>query len=305
MSSMQNQFTVHFWGVRGSIACPGAETVRYGGNTSCVEMRVAGHRLIFDGGTGLRVLGQTLLSQMPLEAHMFFTHSHWDHIQGFPFFVPAFVKGNRFKIYGAIAPNGSTIEQRLNDQMLHPNFPVPLQIMGADLSFTDLEIGESVQIDDILVENALLNHPGEAVGYRINWRDHAVAYVTDTEHFADRLDENVLWLAHNADLMIYDATYTNEEYYSEKSSKVGWGHSTWQEAVKVAKAANVKKLVIFHHDPLHSDDFMDRIKEQTAAQFSNSVVAWEGLEINVLADLHVDGKVSSLAEAVSEATISA
>lgn len=307
MSNMQDQFKVRFWGVRGSIACPGSGTVRYGGNTSCVEMCVAGRRLIFDGGTGLRVLGQTLLSQMPLEAYMFFTHSHWDHIQGFPFFVPAFVKGNRFKIYGAIAPNGSTIEQRLNDQMLHPNFPVPLQIMGADLSFTDLKVGEEVRIDDILVENALLNHPGEAVGYRINWRGHSVAYVTDTEHFPDRLDENVLWLARNADLMIYDATYTDEEYNSGKASKVGWGHSTWQEAVKAAKAANVKKLVIFHHDPMHSDEFMDRVKEQTAAQFPNSVVAYEGLEIDVLATPFLNKTVASEVPetALSEATVSA
>ncbi len=282
MPIMQNQFTVHFWGVRGSIACPGAETVRYGGNTSCIEMRVAGHRLIFDGGTGLRVLGQTLLREMPIEAHMFFTHSHWDHIQGFPFFVPAFIKSNRFKIYGTIAPNGSTIEQRLNDQMLHPNFPVPLQIMGADLTFSDIEVGEPVQIGDILIENALLNHPGEAIGYRVSWNGHAAAYISDTEHFPDRLDENVLWLCRNADVMIYDATYTDEEYYAEKSSKVGWGHSTWQEAVKLAKAAGVRKLVIFHHDPLHSDDFMDQVKEDTAKQFPNSVVAWEGLELDLL-----------------------
>ncbi|MGJ3250547.1 MAG: MBL fold metallo-hydrolase [Elainellaceae cyanobacterium] len=283
MADTTNQFKVRFWGVRGSIACPGGETVRYGGNTSCVEMQIGGHRLIFDGGTGLRVLGQALLSEMPLRAHMFFTHSHWDHIQGFPFFVPAFVPGNRFNIYGAIAPNGSTIEQRLNDQMLHPNFPVPLQIMGADLSFYDLEVGESVDIDDIHVDNALLNHPGEAVGYRVSWNGLTAAYVTDTEHFPDRLDENVIWLARDADLFIYDATYTDQEYNSERASKVGWGHSTWQEAVKVAKAANAKKLVIFHHDPLHSDDFMDQIKDDTAKQFPNSVVAWEGLEIDLKA----------------------
>lgn len=284
MSDTIDQFIVRFWGVRGSIACPGEKTVRYGGNTSCVEMMVAGHRLIFDGGTGLRVLGQSVLKEMPLTASMFFTHSHWDHIQGFPFFVPAFVPGNRFDIFGAIAPNGSTIEQRLNDQMLHPNFPVPLQIMGADLHFHDIEVGEVVYVGDtIRVENALLNHPGEAVGYRVTWNDYSVAYVTDTEHYPDRLDENVLWLARDTDVFIYDATYTDEEYYSETSSKVGWGHSTWQEAVKVAKAANVKKLVIFHHDPLHSDDFMDNVKDKTAKQFPNSVVAWEGLEIDLLA----------------------
>jgi phosphoribosyl 1,2-cyclic phosphodiesterase len=281
MSNQQDQFTVHFWGVRGSIACPGQSTVRYGGNTSCIEIRVGGRRLIFDGGTGLRVLGQSLMSQIPVEAHLFFTHSHWDHIQGFPFFVPAFVPSNKFHIYGAVAPNGSTIEQRLNDQMLHPNFPVPLQIMGADLKFYDLEIGESVQLGEVLVENALLNHPGESVGYRVNWRNQAVAYITDTEHFHDRLDENVLRLADNADILIYDATYTDEEYHSLRSSKVGWGHSTWQEAVKVAKAANVKQLIIFHHDPLHDDNFMDQVKVDTAAQFPNSLVAWEGLELDI------------------------
>ncbi len=283
MSDVENQFKIKFWGVRGSISCPGPGTVRYGGNTSCLEICVGGERLIFDGGTGLRELGQTLLTEMPLDINMFFTHSHWDHIQGFPFFVPAFVKGNRFNIYGAIAPNGSTIEQRLNDQMLHPNFPVPLQIMGADLTFCDLEIGEVVRVGEVEIQNALLNHPGEAVGYRINWRGHSAAYISDTEHFPDRLDENVLWLAKDAEVMIYDATYTDAEYHHERTSKVGWGHSTWQEAVKVAKAANVKRLVIFHHDPLHDDAFMDEIAKNTVAAFPNSVVAQEGMVLDVVA----------------------
>ena len=282
MSSKQNLFTIQFWGVRGSIASPGPETVRYGGNTPCVEMRVGGERLIFDGGTGLRVLGQSLLSQMPVEAYMFFTHSHWDHIQGFPFFVPAFIKGNRFHIHGAPAPNGATIKQRLNDQMLHPNFPVPLQIMGADLQFYDIAMRGNLQIGDVTIENAPLNHPGDATGYRISWNGYAAAYITDTEHFPDRLDENVLTLARNADVLIYDATYTEEEYSSPASSRVGWGHSTWQEAVKVARAANVKKLVIFHHDPLHNDDFLDRLGEQAAQEFPDTLMAREGLSIQLV-----------------------
>jgi phosphoribosyl 1,2-cyclic phosphodiesterase len=166
--------------------------------------------------------------------------------------------------------------------------------MGADLKFYNLGIGESVRVGEVLVENALLNHPGESVGYRISWRGLAVAYITDTEHFPEKLDENVLQLAHQADVLIYDATYTDEEYYSEKSSKVGWGHSTWQEAVKVAKAAKVKKLVIFHHDPLHDDSFMDQVKENTARQFPNSIVAWEGLEIDLLAPLGLDDPTNHL-----------
>ena len=282
MSNLQDQFTVHFWGVRGSIPCPGPNTVEYGGNTPCVEMRVGGSRLIFDGGTGLRLLGQFLLSQMPVDAYMFFTHSHWDHIQGFPFFTPAFIKGNRFKIYGAVAPNGSTIEQRLNDQMLHPNFPVPLQIMGADLTFCDIEVGKPIALDNIVIDTIQLNHPGEAVGYRVNWNNHSAVYATDTEHFPDRLDENVIQLAKDADVLIYDATYTNQEYYSEKTSKVGWGHSTWEEAVKVAEAANVKQLIIFHHDPLHNDEFLDGVGKDVAQAFPNAMMAKEGLTVELI-----------------------
>lgn len=282
MTEPNKQFLVRFWGVRGSIACPGSETVRYGGNTSCVEVRVGKERLIFDGGTGLRELGQTILAESPLEVNMFFTHSHWDHIQGFPFFSPAFIPGNCLHIYGTVAPNGSTIEQRLNDQMLHPNFPVPLQIMGADLKFHDIDVGEAIQIGDALVENALLNHPGEAVGYRVSSQGRAVAYITDTEHFPNRLDENVVWLARDADLMIYDATYTDNEYHDPKSSKVGWGHSTWQEAVKVAEAAGVKQLAIFHHDPTHDDTFMDQVAADTKSRFPNSFVAREGMTVTLV-----------------------
>jgi phosphoribosyl 1,2-cyclic phosphodiesterase len=281
MSRIENQFTVKFWGVRGSIPSPGPHTVRYGGNTPCVAMQVGGKYLIFDGGTGLHVLGQSLLRQMPVEAYIFFTHSHWDHIQGFPFFTPAFIKGNTFNIYGAIAPDGSTIEQRLNGQMLHPNFPVPLQIMQANLHFHDVTPGESIAIDDIIIDTGRLNHPGEAVGYRVNWRGGAAVYITDTEHLPDRVDENIVKLAQNADVLIYDSTYTDDEYYSPTSPKVNWGHSTWQEAVKVAKAANVKTLVIYHHDPSHNDDFLDTVGQEVAAAFPGAIMAKEGLAIPV------------------------
>jgi phosphoribosyl 1,2-cyclic phosphodiesterase len=276
-----NCFQIKFWGVRGSIPCPGSETVRYGGNTSCVEMQVGRERLIFDGGTGLRILGQSLMAESPVKAHLFFSHSHWDHIQGFPFFIPAFIRGNTFKIYAVPSPNGVTMKQRLHDQMSHPNFPVPLQIMRADLEFYNLEMGETLNYGDVSVETRPLNHPGEAVGYRVNWQGLSAAYITDTEHFPDRLDDNVLALAWQADVMIIDAAYTDEEYNDPKYSKVGWGHSTWQQAVKIAQAAQVKQLVLFHHDPAHNDDFLDRIGEQVRKILPQTILAREGLSIKL------------------------
>jgi phosphoribosyl 1,2-cyclic phosphodiesterase len=281
MSKLEDQFTINFWGVRGSIACPGTATVRYGGNTPCVEMLVGGYRLIFDAGTGIHVLGQSLLRHLPVTGHLFFSHSHWDHIQGFPFFSPAFMEGNEFDIYGGVIPHGVTIEHRLHDQMTQPNFPVPLQVMGANLRFHNLEYGDRVNLGDVTVLTGLLNHPGGAMGYRVSWQDYAVAYITDTEHFGNELDANILELADRADVLIYDSTYTDEEYSHPQASKIGWGHSTWQEGVKIAQAAQVKKLVIFHHDPSHDDDFMDSIGIQSAQAFSQAVVAQEGMQIRV------------------------
>jgi phosphoribosyl 1,2-cyclic phosphodiesterase len=279
MSLLADKFTIHFWGVRGSIACPGAATVKYGGNTPCVEMLVGSQRLIFDAGTGIHVLGQALLQELPVSGHLFFSHSHWDHIQGFPFFLPAFMEGNDFDIYGAVIPHEMTIEQRLREQMMQPNFPVPLQKMSANLRFHNLEYGSVINVGDVTIQTGLLNHPGKAMGYRVSWQDRVAAYITDTEHVRDELDRHVLALADGADVLIYDSTYTDAEYYDPRASKIGWGHSTWQEGVKIARAANVKQLVIFHHDPSHDDRFMDEIALAAAQVFPRSVVAWEGMEI--------------------------
>ncbi|MBD1824280.1 MBL fold metallo-hydrolase [Cyanobacteria bacterium FACHB-DQ100] len=279
--TQSSDFHIHFWGVRGSIAVPGNETVRYGGNTSCIEMRVGGKRLVFDGGTGLRVLGKSMMQQLPVEAHLFFSHSHWDHIQGFPFFIPAFIPGNCFHIYGAIAPNGATMQQRLSDQMHHPNFPVPMQVMKSDLKFTDVTVGDVIELDDIQIETGRLNHPNTAIGYRVTFQGKTVVYATDTEHYPDRIDPDLVHLARNADVLIYDACYTDEEYYDEKSPKIGWGHSTWQEALKVVKAAGVKQAVMFHHDPNHDDDFLDSVEAQVRSVFPNSLLAREGMILPV------------------------
>ncbi|MGC9503789.1 MBL fold metallo-hydrolase [Baaleninema sp.] len=276
-----SEFIVKFWGVRGSIPTPGKTTVRYGGNTSCVEMRIGGRRTIFDGGTGLQELSKDLMQNLPPETYMFFTHYHWDHIQGFPFFTPAFVKGHCLKIHGAVPQNGESLEKHFTERVLHANSPVPLVGLHADMKFVDIVCGETFQIDDISIETTPLNHPNTAMGYRINWDGRSVFYCTDTEHFPDRLDEHVLALAQGADLLIYDAMYTDEEYHNPKSPKVGWGHSTWQEGVKIAKAAGVKNLAIFHHEPTHSDDFLDEMTKEVLEAFPNAFLAKEGLEWHV------------------------
>lgn len=275
-TNLSSEFVVQFWGVRGSVPAPGKDTVRYGGNTSCVEMRVGGKRLIFDGGTGLRMLGKSLQQLPPTEAYWFFTHYHWDHIQGVPFFAPAFQPGNTFHIYGD-APEGGKMEKHFCDRVLHMNSPVPVKEIQADLKFNDLICGDTMTLDDITIETGHLNHPNGAMGYRVTWEGRSVFYCTDTEHFPDRVDENVLRLARDADVIIYDAMYTDEEYHSPKAPKVGWGHSTWQEGVRAAKEAGAKQLAIFHHEPNHTDDFLDQVEIEVQDRFAGGFLAREGM----------------------------
>lgn len=280
-TSASSEFAIQFWGVRGSIPTPGDKTARYGGNTSCVEMRVGGKRLIFDGGSGLHVLGRSLLEQMPLEAYMFFTHYHWDHIQGVPFFSPAFNPGNCFHIHGAVPDNQISMKQHFIERVLHPNSPVPLGGMKSNLMFYDIVPGDVITLDDITIETGPLNHPNGATGYRVTWQGHTVFYCTDTEHYPDHLDENVLYLARDADYLIYDSMYTDEEYHNPKSPKVGWGHSTWEEGLRISEAAGVKHFVKFHHEPGHSDEFLDQLKEKILVVSPDAVLAQEGMIIKV------------------------
>lgn len=272
-----HEFSVRFWGVRGSIPTPGLETVRYGGNTACVEVQVAGKRLIFDGGTGLRVLGKQLMQEMPAAAHLFFTHTHWDRIQGFPFFIPAFIEGNHFDIYGAIGQNGASIKQRLSDQMLRPNFPVPLQVMRSDLRFHDISPGSVITLDDVVVETISLNRPNGALGYRVTWNGHTVVYATDTEHYPNQTDQGLLYLAHEADLLIYDAAYADNAYYDPNSMQARQQPATWYAGVEVATAAKVKQIILFHHDPAHEDDFLDQVEAEVQSKFPNVRLAREGM----------------------------
>lgn len=274
-------FMVKFWGVRGSVPTPGVEMVRYGGNTPCVEMQVAGQRIIFDGGTGLRLLGKHLRDEMPVEAHLFFTHTHWDRIQGFPFFAPAFVPGNCFHIYGAAGPNGASIKQRLSDQMLRPNFPVPLQVMQADLKFVDIVPGSVIPIEDVTVEAVSLNRPNGALGYRVTWGGYSVVYATDTERSPDSVEQNLKYLAQDADLLIYDAAYISDHALVDPEAATGEQNHGWQSGIDLAIAARVKQVIMFHHDPAHEDNFLDSIEQDVQSRYPNVKLAREGMVLDV------------------------
>lgn len=272
-----------FWGVRGSVPSPGPHTAEVGGNTSCVEMRCGSVRLVFDGGTGLRLLGKSIVDESPLTLHLFFSHVHWDHIQGFPFFAPAFVSGNTIHMYGATNVHG-TIEAAMAGQMEFPNFPVKLKELPSTLAFHDVGEAEDVAVaDGVRVRSATGNHPGGVLAYRVESGGQAVVYATDTEHFADHIDDKLVELARGADVLIYDSQYTPEEYLGEGSppNKVGWGHSTFVEGARLAEAAGVGRYVLFHHDP-DQDDAAVREKERRAQElFPRSVAAREGLELRV------------------------
>ena len=277
---------ITFWGVRGSIPSPGPDTVGVGGNTSCVEVRAGKALVVFDGGTGLRLLGKRLLKEMPFTAHLFFSHVHWDHIQGFPFFDPAFVKGNVIHLYGGNNVS-RTLEETLAGQMDHPSFPVHLTDMGAKMVFHGVSDTEPAEVDagdgtKAIISAAPGNHPNGVWAYRVDHGGHSVVYATDTEHY-EHLDEKLAGLAQGADLLIYDSQYTPEEYAGTGGGmpKVGWGHSTFDEAVKLAKASKVKKLVLYHHDPTQSDAAVAEKEKRARALFPSSEAAREGLTIEL------------------------
>ncbi len=272
----QDAFFVRFWGVRGSIACPGPRTMRYGGNTSCLEVRCGDRLLIFDAGTGLHSLGSKLMANGAMQADLFFSHTHFDHICGFPFFAPAFRPDNALRIWAGHLLPERTVREVLIYLMMDPLFPVPIDTMRAKMTFCDFVAGEELSpYEDVTIRTAPLNHPNGATGYRVEYQGKSICYITDTEHVPGHPDENIIGLIRGADIVIYDCTYTDDEY----PSHVNWGHSTWQEGARLAEAADVKTFVVFHHDPDHDDDFMDSIATQLAKIRPGSIVAQEGMTL--------------------------
>jgi len=265
-------FIIQFWGVRDGISTPGKNTVRYGGNTPCVEMCLGSKRLIFDGGSGLRVLGNHLLRQMPVEAHVFFSNCHWDRLQGFPFFVPAFIPINHFHLYGAATAEGESMQQRLSNQMLPPNFPVPIQVMGAKLEFHTIAPENSFSLDDIEIATSYINYKHRSIAYRITWQGCSVVYATSPD--PDDHNDDFQKLIENIDLLILAAPHLHPPGLSLTSLE-----SLWLERVHLAKVAGVKSLVLSSYDPDYDDDLLDNLGAVVKTVFSNSSLAREGMVI--------------------------
>ncbi len=269
---------VKFWGVRGSIATPSPRHIAFGGNTSCLEVMAGDTLIVLDAGTGIRSLGNRLLKDGQRRFHILMSHTHWDHMNGFPFFGPGYDPRCTVTIMGGHLSDQGGIQKVLAGQMAQPMFPVPLEAMRAQLIFEDFRAGESFGLGrEIAVRTTMLNHPNGATGYRIEHGGKALCYITDTEHVPGKPDENILALIEGADLVVYDSTYTDEEF----PSRIGWGHSTWQEGVRLCRAAKVKALAIFHHDPDHEDEFMERVEAEARAEWSGAFVARENMEIEV------------------------
>ncbi len=276
---------IKFWGVRGSIASPGPDTAGVGGNTSSVEVQCGSSRILLDAGTGIRRLGDKMLTEGPVDATLLLSHLHWDHIQGLPFFVPAYLPSTKLQIVGS-GHGLMSIQEALAHQMTAPVFPVRLDELGAQIRTREVKSGETFDVGEARVRVAKLNHPGGVHAYRIEHEGRSLVYATDTEHYAC-IDPTLRALADGCDVLIYDSQYTPEEYRGEKGrSRVGWGHSTYVAGAEIARAAGVGEYVLFHHDPQRTDTGVAEIERRARELFASSVAAREGMEINLDAVVH-------------------
>jgi len=282
---------IKIWGCRGSIATPGPSTVKYGGNTTCYEIKSStGERLIIDAGTGIRELGNSVLGEMPLDAHIIFSHTHYDHVIGYPFFVPFYVPGNHFKVYGPALFNKS-FRSVMTDLLSYSFFPVRLDEMAGTTKFYDMK-EETVEMGSFSVQAVYANHPVTTLAYRITCDGKSIIFTGDTEPYFNHLDgeadvdpddfeevcdiiaeQNNKWLKFlkDADLVLYDAQYTEEEYPKFK----GWGHTSMNVAVNNCLKANVKKVLLTHHEPRRTDAQIDALEEAWKEKMKDAPIALE------------------------------
>jgi phosphoribosyl 1,2-cyclic phosphodiesterase len=275
--------SVRCWGTRGSIPSPGPTTVRYGGNTTCFEVRHKGQRLIFDAGSGIRPLGTDLVEKGPNSIHIFLTHFHWDHIQGFPFFAPLYDPEDTIKVVGP-KQRDIDVQNLFAGQMGPIYFPVPFSVVAAAMEFEHLN-GGGYEIDDTHLEVMRVKHPSFVIGYRVKVGGRTICFIPDNEMEGTGYDVGEAWdrrikdFVADADLLIHDSMYTDDEY----RARAGWGHSTFEQAVRLAEDGGVRRLLLFHHDPTRSDQELDgivsRLRDQALARGS-------GLEIEAAAEGH-------------------
>ena len=308
---MSDKMTITFWGVRGSYPMAGASTVHYGGNTSCVEVSVAGHTIIFDAGTGIIALGKELArrsyeSGVPIQATLLFSHMHHDHTQGFPFFAPTRIPSAQLHIFGPDIYRRAP-EEILVDMMTPPTFPVTFRELSSNRTVRSIRETNLIRIargtngpivdrvtstnkpiqaqeDEVIIRiMRSYAHPGGVLFYRVEWQNRAIVYATDTEgYFA--VDQRLVRFAQRADLLIHDAQYTEDHYLGLKPgyfSTQGWGHSTPSIACDVAEAAKVKQLAIFHYDPTYDDQTIAEIESRIRQRLPNAIAPYEGLKITL------------------------
>ncbi len=268
---------VKFWGTRGSIPTSGPNFMEFGGNTPCLSIRLKStdEMIIFDAGTGIRELGMDILKSNPdcKTLHLFLTHAHWDHIQGFPFFGPAYHPDYKVNVYCT-----KTAEEFLAGQMAPPYFPVGLEAMPALNAFHVLSHDETTSIGNAKIRNMPLPHPQESTGFRIDESGTSFVFATDTEHEPPHMNEQLVKFATDCDALVYDAQYTESEYFNGRQ---GWGHSTYNEGVRLAQSAGAKKLILFSHDPTHDDAVCLDIEQKAQELFPDAVAARQGLILSL------------------------
>lgn len=268
---------IKFWGVRGSIPTPGKKFTKYGGNTSCIEVNVDNQTIIFDMGSGLVNLGNYLMKNNIKNFDILVSHFHYDHTCGLPFFTPAYVEGYNFTIRSGKEKSRNNTLEVLKKQISSPSFPITIDKFSANIKYYDFEVEKDFFIGKVRIRTTELNHPDGATGYRIEFANKSMCYITDHEHDVNNKNHKLINFLKDSDVLIYDSTYDDDNF----NNYIGWGHSTWQEAIRLAKECNIGKLCIFHHNPENNDDKMDQIQNKCNILNKNYLVVREGMFLNI------------------------